>query len=55
MLVTTFQNNGRNNIKNIVKLNLKQNTNLYCIIIWFTYVQEEHIFDKPADKTENSL
>ena len=48
MLVTTFENNGRNISKNIVKLNLKQNTNLYCIIIWSTYVQRKHIFDKPA-------
>ena len=48
MLVTTFENNGRKISKNIVKLNLKQNTNLYCIIIWCTYVQEKHIFDKPA-------
>ena len=48
MLVTTFENNGRNISKNIVKLNLKQNTNLYCIIIWSTYVQRKYIFDKPA-------
>ena len=34
--------------KNIVKLNLKQNTNLYYIIIWSTYVQRKYIFDKPA-------
>ena len=33
MSVTTFGNNGRNISKNIVKLNLKQNTNLYCIIL----------------------
>ena len=43
MLVTTFGNNGRNISKNIVKLNLKQNTNLYCIIIWSTYVQRKYI------------
>ena len=48
MLVTTFENNGRNISKNIVKLNLKQNANLYCIIIWSAYVQRKHIFDKPA-------
>ena len=48
MLVTTFENNGTNISKNIVKLNLKQNINLYCIIIWSTYVQRKHIFDKPA-------
>ena len=48
MLVKTFENNGNNISKNSVKLNLKQNTNLYCIIIWSTYVQRKHIFDKPA-------
>ena len=48
MLVTTFENNGRNISKNIVKLNLKEKTNLYCIIIWSTYVQRKHIFDKPV-------
>ena len=48
MLVTTFENNERNIKKNIVKLNLKQNTNLYCIIIWSTYVHRKHIFDRPA-------
>ena len=48
MLVTTFENNGGNISKNIVKLNLKQNTNHYCIIISSTYVQRKHIFDKPA-------
>ena len=57
MLVTTFENNGRNIGKNIVKLDLKQNTNLYCIIIWSTYVQRKHVFDNfmmsLPDKTEN--
>ena len=48
MLLTTFENNGRSISKNIVKLNLKQNTNLYCIIIWCKYVQRKQIFDKPA-------
>ena len=48
MLVATFENNGRNISKNIVKLYLKQNTNLCCIIIWSTYVQRKHIFDKSA-------
>ena len=48
MLVKTFENNVKNISKNIVKLNLKQNTNIYCIIIWSTYVQRKHIFDKPA-------
>ena len=50
MLVTTFENNRRNIRKNIVKLNLEQKTNLYCITIWSTYVQRKHIFDKPARK-----
>ena len=45
MLVKSFENNGKNISKNIVKLNLKQNTNLDCIIIWSTYVQKKHIFD----------
>ena len=48
MLVKTFEIDGRNSTKNIAKLNLKQNTNLYCIIIWSTYVQTKHIFNKPA-------
>ena len=48
MLVKTFENNGENISRNIVKLNLKQNNNLYCIIIWSTYVQRKHIFDKPS-------
>ena len=59
MLVKTFENNEKNISKNIVKLNLKQNNNLYCIIIWSTYVQRKHIFDNfmisLPDKTENSL
>ena len=59
MLVTTFENNGRNISKNIVKLNLNQNTNLYCIIIWSTHVQRKHIFDNfmisLPDKTEIRL
>ena len=44
----TFENNEKNISKNIVKLNLKQNNNLYCIIIWSIYVQRKLIFDKPA-------
>ena len=48
MLVKTFENNEKNISKNIVKLNLKQNNNLYCIIIWSTYVQRKDIFDKLA-------
>ena len=49
MVAITFENNGKNISKNIVKLNLKQNINLYCIIIWSIYVESKHIFDKPAD------
>ena len=48
MLVKTFENIGKNIIKNIVKLNLKQNNNLYCIITWSTYLQRKIIFDKLA-------
>ena len=48
MVVITFENNGKNISKNIVKLNLKQNINLYCIIIWSIYVESKHIFDKPT-------
>ena len=59
MLVKTFENNGNNVSKNSVKLNLKQNTNVYCIIIWSTFVQRKNIFDNfiisLLDKTENSL
>ena len=59
MLVKTFENTGKKISQNIVKLNLKQNTNLYSIIIWSTYVQEKYNFDNfmigLLDKTENSL
>ena len=59
MLVTTFENNGKNISKNIVKLNLEQNINLCSIIIWSKYVQRKQIFDNfmiiLPDKTENSL
>ena len=59
MLVKTFKNIGKKISKNIIKLILKQNTNLYCIIISSTYVQRKHIFDNflisLPDKTENSL
>ena len=48
MLVKMLENIGKNISKNIVKLNLKANNNLYCIIIWCTYVQRKHIFDKPV-------
>ena len=48
ILVKTFENIGKYISKNIVKLILKQNNNLYCIIIWPTYEQRKYIFDKPA-------
>ena len=48
MLVKTFDNVGKNIIKNTVQLNLKQNNNLCCIIILSTHVQRKHNFDKPA-------
>ena len=48
MLVKMFESIGKNISKNIVKLNLKQDHNLYYIISWSTYVQRKHIFDKPA-------
>ena len=55
----TFEHNGKNISKNIVKLNLEQNINLCCIIILSTYVQRKQIFDNfmiiLLDKTENSL
>ena len=37
MLVKTFENTENNIGKNIVKLNMKENTNLYCISI-FVYI-----------------
>ena len=49
MLVKTFENNGKTISKNIVKLNLKQYSNLYCLINWSTYVQTKHVFDKPVN------
>ena len=55
----TFEHNGKNISKNIVKLNLEQNINLCCIIILSTYVYRKQIFDNFViilpDKTENSL
>ena len=48
MLVKTFENNEKNISKNVVRLNLNQDNNLHCIIIWSTYVQREHIFNKPV-------
>ena len=54
----TFENNGNNISKNIVKLNLEQNISFCCIVIWSTYVQRKQIFEKfmiiLPDKTENS-
>ena len=41
MLVKTVENIGKNICTRLVNLNLKQNNNLSCIIIW-------SIFDKPA-------
>ena len=70
MLVNSFENNGKNITKNIVKLNLKQNNNLYYIIIWSTFVQRKYniiiniiikynykynFMVSLPDKTENSL
>ena len=55
MSVKTFENIVKNMSKNIVKQNLKQDNNLYCIILCSTYVRRKHIFDKLPDKTEKSL
>ena len=59
MLVKFIESNGKNISKNTVKLNLKENTNLFFIIIWSTYVLRKHIFDNfmisLPDKTETSL
>ena len=52
MLVKTFENNGKTISKNIVKLNLKQYSNLYCLINWSTYVQMKHVFDKPVNECQ---
>ena len=44
--ILTFVLSKKTMSENIIKLNLKQNANLYCIIIWLTtYVQRKHIFD----------
>ena len=48
MSVKRFENIGKNISENTVKLNLKQNNNLFCIIIWSTYMQRKHTFDKLA-------
>ena len=51
MLVKTFENNGKNMSKSIVKLNFEKNINLCCIIILSTYVQGKQFwqfYDKPA-------
>ena len=59
MLLKTFENNGKNIGKNIVKLNLEQNINLCHIINWSTYEQRKQIFDNfmasLQDKTDDSL
>ena len=59
MLLKTFENNGKNIGKNIVKLNLEQNINLCYIISWSTYEQRKQIFDNfmasLQDKTDDSL
>ena len=59
MLLKTFENNGKNISKNIVKLNLEQNINLCYIINWSTYEQRKQIFDNfmasLQDKTDDSL
>ena len=59
MQVKNFENNGKSISKNILKLNLEQNINLSCIIIWSTYVQRKPIFDsfmiRLPDKSEKSL
>ena len=59
MLLKTFENNGKNIGKNIVKLNLEQNINLCYIINWSTYEQRKQIFDNfmasLQDKTDDSL
>ena len=59
MLQKTFENNGKNIGKNIVKLNLEQNINLCYIINWSTYEQRKQIFDNfmasLQDKTDDSL
>ena len=59
MLLKTFENNGKNISKNIVKLNLEQNINLCYIINWSTYEQRKQTFDNfmasLQDKTDDSL
>ena len=59
MLVKTFENNGKNISKSIVKLNFKQKTNLYSTVIWSRNVQRKHIFGNfmisLQDKTKNTL
>ena len=59
MSVKTFENNGKNSSKNIVKPNSEQSINLCCVIIWSTYVQRKQTFNNfrisLPDKIENSL
>ena len=45
ILMKTFEHNGKEISKNVVKLDLEQNINLWCIIILSTYVQRKQIFD----------
>ena len=59
MSLKTFENNGKNISKNILKVNLKQSIILDCMIIWSTYMQRKQIGDNLMislpDTTENSL
>ena len=55
MLVTTFENNGRNISKNIVKLNLKQ-TLISIVLSFGLHMCKGNIFlIGLPDQTENSL
>ena len=54
LVVTTFENNERNISKNIVKLNLKQNTNLYCIIFGLHICRGNIFLISLPDETKNS-
>ena len=50
-----FEHNGKKISKNIVKLNLKQNINLCCIMILSTMCRGNRFLINLLDKTENSL
>ena len=54
MLVKTFENIRKNISKIIVKLNLKQGNDLYCIIIWSKKCRGNIFLISLPDKTENS-